>query len=224
MADELQALLERINQDGVTKAEQERDRILSEARNQAERIVKDAKAKAETIVADAREESELLVSKGKDSLRQAARDILLSLRQALQERMQAVAKAAVASDVDAEALAEMIGQMADRYMESGGAVERIEALTTDKQADKVRGHLMKKLAKNLQDNATVTPLPNLEGGFKLRFNDDDILYDFSDEALSDALCTFVNPRLAELVRSDLPERDGSDAADDAQSEDAQKGT
>ncbi len=203
MADELQALLERINQEGVAKAEEERERILKEARQEADRIVQDAETKAENMVADAREESELLASKGEDSLRQAARDILLSLRQTLQDRMTSVAKACVGRELDAETLGDVVAQMVGRYMDSGGKVEQLDVLVSEDQAEEIRNYLLAHLGNDLRDNVNVTPLTGMEGGFKLNFNGEDIRYDVSDEALSEALCKFVNPRIAELVSTNL---------------------
>lgn len=211
MADELQALLDRINQEGVAKADEQREKIVSEARQEADRLIHEARTKADGIVSDAREQADLLAEKGRASLQQAARDTLLSLRQALQDRMQTVARECIGTDVSPEKLADVIGEMAVKYTEVEGKVKSLEVLASESQADAVRDHLQDALGQDLRDHTEVSPLKDMGGGFKLVFNDEDVFYDFSDKALAEILCMFVNPRIAEIVHSEIDMSDELDS-------------
>ena len=201
MADELQSLLSRINEEGVKKAEAEREGILSEARRQAENIVREAKANAESIEKEARENADLLVQKGRQSLQQASRDTLLSLRMQLQERLRAVVRTSVTEALDAQALADIVVDFIKAYQSQGDQVERLEVLLPEDRLDDLKSTLLNKLGRDLRENTRISPVPDLEGGFRVAVNESDVYYDFSDEALAEVLCTYLNPQLAELVQA-----------------------
>ncbi len=205
MADELQALLNKINEQGVAKAEDERNRILADATKEAELLRKQAREQAAALVDEARREAELLTEKGRQALRQAARDTILSLREALQSRMVDVARATLGAVAEGGQLADIIGEAIAAYLKHGGKAESITVLVPEKNARLVEEHLLQALGEDLRKNVEIAPVKGLGGGFKISFDKDDVVYDFSDVALADAFCHFVNPRLAEIVKTDLSE-------------------
>jgi V/A-type H+-transporting ATPase subunit E len=85
MAEDIQGLLNRIQSDGIEKAEAEKKRILDNAKQQADELVAKAKAEAEAIMKSAREEAVISENKGKAAVKQAARDVILSLQTELQK-------------------------------------------------------------------------------------------------------------------------------------------
>lgn len=203
MAEELQALLDRINEQGIEKAEEERRQRLEQAKKEAANIVSEAKKEADEIVATAREEAELLSEKGRDSLRQAARDTVLSLRERLEERAAKIAQEAVAEDLNPQAIADFIASMIDDSTAQKGDRMNIEAQVPDKVAKELRKHLLARLGEDLKEHVELTPVKDMEGGFRISIGEENVFYDFSDTALADVLCMFLNPRLAEVVRPAL---------------------
>ena len=81
MAEELQGLLNRIQTEGIEKAEAEKAEIIGNAKAEAAKIIEKAKEEAASIVKKANEEAEISVSKGNAAIRQAARDMKKGLRQ-----------------------------------------------------------------------------------------------------------------------------------------------
>jgi V/A-type H+-transporting ATPase subunit E len=201
MADEVQALLERINDEGLKKADQERERLLGEAREEAKRLVADAKSEADRLRTAAEQEAELTREKGRQSLQQASRDVLLSLRKQLEERLRGVCSACVSEALSAERLGEIIAGAVRAYMEQGGKVDQLKVLIPAEQASALEGSVMSALGADLKANTELVPVAGTAAGFRLNFNGEDMAYDFSDEALAEALCVFLSPRLAELVTS-----------------------
>lgn len=199
MADELQALLDRIQEDGLKKAEAERQALLDKASDEAKRIVSEAKAEAERRRHEAEESAALLQAKGEQSLRQAARDVLLSLRGELQRRVVAVARAGVVEALAGPPLAELLAALVRGFVEAGGHERRFEVLLNPEQQEALSATLEKALSADLRKHVELSPVAGLKGGFRLKFADDDVLYDFTDEALAEALATFLSPKLAALV-------------------------
>jgi V/A-type H+-transporting ATPase subunit E len=214
MAEELQALLDKINAQGIAKAESEREEVLAKARAEAKHLVEEAGQEAERIVQQARDEAELLTEKGRESLRQAARDTLLSLRETLQERMRQVAVECVGKETDISELGKIIAELLTNLAASeGDETDTVAVLVPEGREADVRDILLAALGKNLKKNVSIAPLKALSGGFKLDFRDHKVTYDFSDKALAEVLCTFVHPRLAELLRSAVDTKDAGASAE-----------
>lgn len=200
MADELQALLDRIQQDGLAKAEAEKEQLLTEARQEAARLVATAKQEAEHLVAEAKRNAELQLEKGRETLGQAARDVLLSLRERLQERLAAVAKQWVGAAVTPEVFAQMLLEIVRAYVAKGGAVDDLSVLLPEADQEKLAAALGTSLWADLKAKPELSPVPDISAGFRVVFNQEDVAYDFTDEALAESLAAFLNPRLAELIR------------------------
>ena len=78
MAEELQSLLEKIQSDGIARAEAERDAVVAKAGKEAQEIVARAKQEAEAILAAAAAEAQSIQKRAESTIRQAARDIATS--------------------------------------------------------------------------------------------------------------------------------------------------
>jgi V/A-type H+-transporting ATPase subunit E len=200
MADELQALFERINREAVETAEAESRKILDKARADAQEIRHEASRKAEETLEKARQEAAMALDKGQQSLQQAARDTLLSLRARLQDRLRDAVTACTGEAMTAEQMGALLETLAQAFAEKGGEVDRLDVLLPAETLDEVKPRLLACLGERLRETTDLHPVSHLKSGFQVSFNGEELVYDFSDEALADAFCSFLNPRLAELVR------------------------
>ena len=200
MADELQGLLDRIQTEGFRKTEAEAQRILTEARAEAARITAAAQADAKARLEAAEREAETMTAKGREALKQAGRDILLSLRQQLQERLQGVVRAGIGQALTPEALTTVIQAAVQAYLAHGGRINRLDILVNPGTIAPLEAAMLSRLKDDLSLNPTLVPAPGVKAGFQLVFNGEDAVYDFSDQALAEALGTFLSPKLAELIK------------------------
>ena len=83
MAEQLQGLLERIQKDGIDKADAEGQRIIDDAKAQAASIISDAEAKAKAGLDNAEREGAAFAERGKVALQQAARDVVITVGDAI---------------------------------------------------------------------------------------------------------------------------------------------
>ncbi len=199
MADELQALLDRITQEGVKKAEQEANAVREKAAEEARRVVAEARSEAAALLDKARQEAALLHQKGEQALRQAARDVMLGLRTELERRVTEVARKAVARALDPKAMAAILADVARGFVESGGREARLEVLLNPAQAETLQAALEAALAADLRDRVDLRPVPAIKGGFRIKVSGADVAYDFTDEALAEAMTAFLSPKLAAIV-------------------------
>ncbi|MDD4540520.1 MAG: hypothetical protein PHT80_16035, partial [Lentisphaeria bacterium] len=121
MADELQALLDRLSEQELKKVDTQRQDIIAQAKKEADDIIKEAKNKASQIVSDAEKESSLLAVKGEEALRQAARDVLLALRDELEKRVRKAALDVLKTTLgDSTQFATIISQVVSAYLTQSG--------------------------------------------------------------------------------------------------------
>ena len=132
MAEDVQGLLEKIHSDGIAKAEQEKEAILNAAKQEAAEIVAAAKAEAETLMRNARSEAEADQRKASETIRQAARDTVISLKTDLLSRLNAVVKNCVGEAMTPEVMEQIILKMAEAYGKSTESAESLEILLPKK--------------------------------------------------------------------------------------------
>ena len=198
MAEELQGLLNRIQQDGIEKSEAERAKIVADAEAKAAKIIADAEAKADAVVKDAEAQSAALEKKAKESIRQAARDVVIALKSEMQDRLNRVAKNAVGEALTPEQMAGIVQEMVKSY--AANPTDNIEILLPEGSRNRLESGLMNALAADLRDRAKILGEPELEGGLQIGFHDGEVFLDFSDDALADRICSYIGPKLSAILK------------------------
>lgn len=198
MAEELQGLLDRINKEGLEKAEEEKKRLIAEAKKEAEEILQKAKAEAEQIKGDAQTEASKLLASGEAGLKQASRDVIISLDAEIKRILSSIVQASVAEAMNSDRLAEIISMLADAYAK--GTSESLEAMASPEQIEELKAAFQAKLSNKFKDGIELKPVVGIEAGVKVSFGGSAVVYDFTSEAVAEMLCTYLNPRILEIVR------------------------
>ena len=203
MAEELQSLLEKINEEGVKKAEEEKDKIIAAAKKKAEKIIADAKNKAEIIAKQSDADAKRNEERAADTIRQASRDIVLALNDELQNRLKSVVKECVGEAMTPEVMGTIVLEMEKSFL-SGKSTEDagIDILLSKKDLDNMVKLLKGSCGKNLKSNPDISLGKDFTAGLKIGFKGNDLFFDFSDDALAEMICTYVGPRLAEIINTD----------------------
>lgn len=198
MAEELQPLLEQIRKEGVEKAEAQAAEILAQAKSKAAQAVREAEAKAKELVAKAQADAEVYTERSTATLEQAARDLLITVGQGIENIISDIIAESVDSALKIEVLEQMMIKMAQCCAEHHGET-RIELLIGKQdQHDLVKffaGKYREKMVHGIElhvDNEILK-------GFRVSFADDHVYLDFTSEAIAGALTAFLRPKLAEIV-------------------------
>lgn len=199
MADELQALFNRINRDAITKGEGEREKIISAARQEAQQIVAAAKEEAQQIVAEAHSQAETTRRKSEEALRQSGREIMLEVRGELERRVAGAVSTLMKAQLHGENLGQVVTTLCAGYLAKAGTESAIEVLLPEADLQVVAETVKAQLAAELQQNVSLAPSRHLAGGFQLSFKGQDVVYDFSDEALTEAFAAHLSPALGEII-------------------------
>ena len=200
MGEELQSLLDKINADGIQKAEAKAARIIEDARREAEAVLSSAKAESNVIIAKAEAEAESFKQRALSTTRQAARDIALQLRSELSGRLNAAIKGATSAALTPEFMAQLIRELAASFASSPESELNIR--TAVKDVASLDAALKGALADTLKKAPEVFGDSELSGGVQLEFNDSDCYFDFSDAAVNELLAGYAGEQLAAVFKAE----------------------
>lgn len=200
MAEELQGLLERIQKDGIEKADSEADKIVEEAKSKAAAIVSDAKKEAEALLDKARDEGKMFEQRGKSAISQAARDVVLSVGDAITATLQGIVSKQVDKALSSDDFAAIVKSAVLTYCENDSAAD-IEVITGEAQREQVVAYFMSEMAEQMKAGLTVKGDRNIVSGFIVSMKEGGLHHDFTGETLTDAIGTLLRPELAEIVKS-----------------------
>ena len=186
--EDLQSLLEKINRDGVERAEAESKRIVDEAKAKAAAIVKEAQAAADKAKADADQAAADYAKRAAESVGQAARDVVIGVRDAvtaLLERLlaQGVDKALA----DEKTLTDLVAT----------AVKDLSGTGEVTCGPKVAAAL--KAALTGKKELSVTVDESLRSGFTVKVDGGRIEHTFTGDVIAAELARRLRPDLAKLV-------------------------
>lgn len=199
MAEELQHLIERLQKEGVEKAEAQAARILSQAKEKAAGIVREAEEKAREILQKAEKDAQLFMERSIKSLEQAARDLLITVGQGVENILQDLVGEAVDRALRPEILEQMIVKVAGEYAARGGEEARIEVLLSPKDHEQLVKVFAARYRELLSKGVQLRAANDVFKGFKVSLQGGRIQHDFTREAIAEALGEFLRPHLAEIV-------------------------
>jgi V/A-type H+-transporting ATPase subunit E len=193
MTHDLQQLLEKINSEGVEKAKTEAAAILAQATREAQTIVTEAKRNAEQMLATAQQEAAAFERRAEETIRQSARDTVLTVEKSVGTLLAAVLQKDVNGAMSDVSMVSQLAVEAVRAYIGGGALE-VAAAT--KMVDAIRAAV----AAAAIQGVTVVTDETAGTGFKVRMAGGRIEHDFTGKAVADALAKHLRPRLAALVK------------------------
>ena len=200
MAEELQSLLDRIQKDGVDKAEAEAAEIVKNAKDEANSIVAKAKEEAKELREEGKKDAKAFQERTEKALEQAARDIILTVEDAVSATMQAIVKDSVDEAMSIDVLKDALVEIVQAYVKKEKGSPDIELLLSAKDQKKVADFFAAKYAAAIKKGLTIKSDSEILSGFKVSISGGSVYHDFTQEAIVEALCAFLRPRLAEIVR------------------------
>ena len=200
MAEDVQGLLDKIHNDGIAKAEQEKEAIIAAAKEEAARIVAEAKEQAENLKKSAQTEAQTGQDKANDAIRQAARDAVIALKADLLAKLNAVVHSCIGDAMTPEVMKQIVLTMAQSYAKDANAGESLEVLISKQEQEQTQAFLKEQLLKELKANPVIELTTDFNSGLQISFRNSDVYFDFSDDALAEVICRFVGPKLTSVIK------------------------
>lgn len=212
MAEQLQHLIERIQKEAIDQSEQEATQRVAKAREKAASIVREAEVRAKAILVKAEQDSEVFVERGTRTLEQAARDLLITVGQGIENILEDIVAAAADKAMDPDLIKQMMLQIAQAYCAHDGSESRIEFLIAPKDQETILRYFSDLYKQKLVHSVTIHSDNGVLKGFQVKVVDQQARHDFTPKAIAEALSAFLRPHLAEIVHRaarDTTEEEGT---------------
>ncbi|HDQ45587.1 MAG TPA: hypothetical protein ENN17_08845 [bacterium] len=192
---QLDSLIEKLKKEGVEEGQEKAAQMIRDAEKKSASILEETGRKAEQIIDDAQKKAAQFQSNSELALKQAARDTELLLKSRITALFDRVFKQEISETMTPEFLKDLIGKFLDRWGADAGA----EIVLKEADLKKLEAALHGGVRKALKETLTLRPGSEISGGFRIRLQGEDVYYDFTDEAIADALKLFLKPRLKEIL-------------------------
>lgn len=199
MAEQLKDLLDKIKNEGIKAAEDKSRQIESDAKKNADKIISDAKKQAQNMIEDAKIEAEKLMENGEASLQQAARNLMLSVKNEIKTLFEKVIAAKVSGVLSDRQLGSIISKVIEKYIERKAHVSDLKVLLRKSDLDKLKNTFIAGLKTKLKEKIEFRPTPNIKAGFLVSFDKGKSLYEFTDEALTESLSAYLSQELIKIL-------------------------
>lgn len=201
MQTKLQELTEKIYQEGVTKARDEADNLLTNARKEAEDILANARKEAEGIVKSAEKEAIELKKNSMSELQLSARQLISDTRQKLVNLIEGdvIEPEVKAAFKDVEFTQEVIKAMVKNWNPKGDETVDISLLLPNEKKAEFEKFFKGKTAELLGKGVEISFTEKIKGGFKVGPKNGGFLISFSDEDFDSLFRGYLRPRLIEML-------------------------
>lgn len=194
---QLKELIDRIKSEGIESADQQAQKIVQEAEAKAKQILADAEKEADSIRQKAEDDAQRREQTGRESLKQAGRDLIISLEKSLQKLFDAVIYTESAAALKGDLLKNLVKQLVDHWDED---VTDIQLLVAEDQLKKIDKGLRDALSAKLAEGLELKPLEGVEAGFQVAYKDGSAYYNFTAEGVAEIVSEFLNPKLGEILK------------------------
>jgi len=194
---EIKGIIEKIKTEGVEEAEKKAKEIIGCAEAKAKTIIVTAEKERGNILNKAKEEAGRVQETGVSAVKQASRDVLLSLRENIVKLFDRVVKQEVKEQFTSNVLKSAIGDMVESFSKTGEA--ELEIVLSEKDKTAIQQFFSSKLKSKITKNVTLKTSPSVEAGFRIGEKGKNSYYDFSDDAIAESLKAFLNPKITKML-------------------------
>jgi V/A-type H+/Na+-transporting ATPase subunit E len=207
MAEDLQALIDRLQREAVDEGQRRARAIVEAAEAKAASLVREAEVDAAELLRRAERDAEAFTERSRVALEQAGRDVVINVRQAVEQLVAALAHESLARELRPELLAEMLLKMVDAYAARDGRERRMTALLGPDDADELIALFAQRYRERLREGVELRLDNSVVRGFRLRLVDEAVEHDFTETAIAEALTHHLRPHLARYLSATAPASD-----------------
>lgn len=200
MAQELKELIAKIQQEGVDAAQAKARSLEEEARRQAKAIISEAQNEAASLLRDAADKISRDEKSARASLRQAGRDLILSLRSQITAMLEKIVLTHVREALKPEELAQIIIAVAKEVKHK----EAVTVTLRPEDVQKLEKNFLGELKKHVEGGVILRPAQDIQGGLVISFDQGRSAFDFTDKALAEYISGNLKVKLADIL-ADAPQ-------------------
>lgn len=193
MEQQIQDLVDSIRKEGIDKAKLDAERIISEAEARAKAIIEDAEKERARLLEGAKASIETERASAQSSIKQAARDVSLSLRKSIEGKYTEILKAGCRDAMHGSDLVAILKAVISGEF-SGSIVEIPEA-----DMDAVAAELSAQFADEIRKGLEFRPSSRISSGFRIIEKDGSGYIDMTGEESAELLLPYLSSSLKALI-------------------------
>ncbi|MFP4380893.1 MAG: hypothetical protein ACLFUS_10380 [Candidatus Sumerlaeia bacterium] len=209
MSEDLQHLLETLKKDGVEKAEEASEKIISDARVKADEIISDAKKEAEQIIAQAKADAQKFEERSKQALEQASRNVVQSLGKDIEKLFNECLREEVGTAFDPETLKKILLKVSELYFDCNVFEGPADVELSPEDHKALVNFINEKMREKFKKGVGIRSDSRIRKGFRISLRDKDLYHDFTQDAIADELSDYLRPEMQKIVRKVTDESDKS---------------
>ncbi|MDR3161209.1 MAG: V-type ATP synthase subunit E [Spirochaetaceae bacterium] len=196
---QLQELIDKIKKDGIESASEEAGRLKNQAEQEAARILEEARREAEELIAKGKADAERSEKAGITALEQASRNLFLAFKKEIEALLDRIVVRETGSAYTGEVVKAVLPDILKNWAAKGS--DALDVILPEKDRASLEDFFNAKLAGELKKGVELKTGRNLSAGFRIAEKDGSAYYDFSAESVAELLSAYLNPRLAEILKS-----------------------
>ncbi len=193
----LENLIEKIKMEGVEEAQRKADEILKKAQVEAKSILDQAREKADEIIDEAVKESKKIQKINQESLQRAFRDTQLLVKERIEALFGIVLQKEVTKSLQPDFLQKLILQVVNKWENN----TRIEITLSEDDVLALKDFLTSELQKEFRKSISIKISDDISKGFRVRLENKNYYYDFSDGSIKEILKKFLNSKLNKMLEN-----------------------
>ncbi len=195
MEQQIQDLIASIRKEGIEEANAEKERIINEAKEKRDQILKEANEKREKLLEDTAKELELRQKSMEEAIKQAARDVSLSLKMSIEDEFKNLLSQEVKENMKGALLEKVISSV----VKSEVAGSNVYLELSDKDFKEVEANLSKEFAKEVKNGLEFRVNPQIKSGFKVVEKDGSAFIDLTSDEVTALIYPYVSSELKKLL-------------------------
>lgn len=200
MQNKLQELTDKIYQEGISKGNEEAERIISEARAESEKIIKGAEKERLVIIAEAEKKAEELMQKSLSGLKMSFQHAMITLKQEIERVIicKLVEDPVSKTFTDANFVAHLIETIVEKWSPGDGE-EGIEFYLPEEMINEIEQYLRKKTTKTLSEGIMLHPVKSMAKGFEVRPYGKEYKISVTEKDFSSYIKEILRPKLVDML-------------------------
>jgi len=190
MSEDLNALIEKIQAEGVEAAEAKARGIEAQAKKEADSIIAKARLEAQKILSKAKDGAIKTEESTRSLLKQAGRDVLLNLKKEINAMLEKIINIRVKEALAAGEISKIIASF-------------IKDIPKEERANIVillEKSFQSELKEEAKKGVTIKASDDISGGFTISYDAGKSHFDFTDKAVTEYIATYLKPKLAEILK------------------------
>jgi V/A-type H+-transporting ATPase subunit E len=197
MAEEIKDLIKKIQEEGIQVAQVKAKEIELEVKRKAGAILQKAQEDAEKIISEANEKTSRMEKSAKASIQQAGRDSLLSLRHEIDAIFKRLIQSSITQALSPAEMAKIITELIKKFSSHGK--EDVLVLLKKEDLEKMENEFLSRLKDETKKGITLKSAQDISGGFIISFDSGKSHFDFTDNALAGYMSSFLKPHLSKIL-------------------------